>query len=278
MKKSIFFAGVVALLFTTSCQLSKKVPYMQQIDEVPAEVFTEAPIVPEQIIRPGDLLDITVMATDRTAVQPFNRRVVDVMTVRSSSSYGQEELNYYLVDNSGCIDMPVLGRIKVQGMTKSELEDHIRYQIYPKYIHEVPSVTVRFENFRISVIGDVVKPGSYTIPNERVNLLEALALAGDLNITGRRDNVLLVRINADGSRTTARLNLNDKDLILSPYFYLQQNDVLYVEPNASKVASATVVPPTATLAISVTGAAISAASLIMTILTFSKQAAVAAQQ
>ena len=270
MKKSIFLVGIAAILFTTSCQLTKQVPYMQQIDEVPAEVFTEAPVVPEQIIRPGDLLDITVMATDRTAVQPFNRRVVDVMTVRSSSSYGQEELNYYLVDNSGYIDMPVLGRIKVQGMTKSELEDNIRYQIYPKYIHEVPSVTVRFENFRISVIGDVVRPGSYTIPNERVNLLEAIALAGDLNITGRRDNVLLVRINSDGSRTTARLDLNDKELIMSPYFYLQQNDVIYVEPNHSKAANAYSVPPTASIAISATSVAISAATLIMTILNYSK--------
>ena len=242
---------------------------MQQIDEVPQEVFTEAPIVPEQIIRPGDLLDITVMATDRTAVQPFNRRVVDVMSIRSSS-YNQEELSYYLVDNSGYIDMPVLGRIKAQGMTKSELEDYVRYQIYPKYIHEVPSVTVRFENFRVSIIGDVLKPGSYIIPNERVNLLEALAMAGDLNITGRRDNVLLVRINSDGSRTTARIDLNDKELIMSPYFYLQQNDIIYIEPNESKAASAYAVPPAASIAISATSVALSAASLILTILTYSK--------
>lgn len=269
MKKSTPLIFIIALLFLSSCQLTKKVPYMQQIDEVPAEIFTDAPTVPEQIIRPGDLLDITVMATDRTSVQPFNRRVVDVMTVRTSS-YSQEELNYYLVDNSGYIDMPVLGRIKAQGMTKSELEDYVRNQIYPKYIHENPSVTVRFENFRISVIGDVLKPGSYTIPNERVNLLEALALAGDLNITGRRDNVLLVRINSDGSRTTARIDLNDKELIMSPYFYLQQNDIIYVEPNQSKAASAYSVPPAASIAISATSVALSAASLILTILTYSK--------
>ena len=167
--------------------------------------------------------------------------------------------------------MPVLGRIKAQGMTKSELENYVRNQIYPKYIHEIPSVTVRFENFRVSIIGDVLKPGSYVIPNERVNLLEALAMAGDLNITGRRDNVLLIRVNADGSRTSVRLNLNDKDLIMSPYFYLQQNDVVYVEPNASKAASSVVVPPTASLAISVIGAAISATSLIMTILTYAQK-------
>jgi polysaccharide export outer membrane protein len=155
-------------------------------------------------------------------------------------------------------------------MTKSELENYIREEIYPKYIHEVPAVTVRFENFRISVTGDVAKPGSFVVPNERINVLEAIAMAGDLNITGRRDNVLLVRVNADGSRTTARLDLTDKDLILSPYFYLQQNDVLYVEPNISKARSSTVVPPTASLAISIIGSALSVASLIMTILNFTK--------
>ena len=267
MKKTLTILALIAAIFT-SCKSAKDVAYMQQIEELPIETLQQAPKVPDQIVMPGDLIDITIMATDRTSVQPFNRRVVDILATGTSLS--AEELNYYLVDNNGYIDMPVIGRIKVQGMTKSELEEYVRQQIYPKYIHEVPSVTVRFENFRVSVLGDVQKPGSYTIPNERVNILEALAMAGDLNITGRRDNVLLVRVNADGSRNAVRINLNDKDLILSPYFYLQQNDVIYVEPNESKAASSVVVPPTASLAISVIGAALSAASLIQTILTFSK--------
>lgn len=269
MKKfSIILLGVLAIL-STSCKLAKEVTYMQNVDDISATILAETGGIPDQTLMPGDLIDITVMATDRLAIQPFNRRIVD-FTKGGGGYQNADELNFYLVDNKGYIDMPVLGRIYVQGMTKTQLEDYIRDQIYPKYIHEKPAVTVRFENFRISVLGDVKSPDSYIIPNERVNVLEALALAGDLNITGRRDNVLLVRTNADGSRTTARLNLNDKDLILSPYFYLQQNDVLYVEPNSSKAASSVVVPPTASLAISVTGAAISAASLIMTILTYSK--------
>ncbi len=266
MKKILILSSVLLLL--ASCQSAKQVPYLQNVDEIPADVLTKTTYVPEQILMPGDLLDITVMATDRVSVQPFNRRVVDI--TKSSGSLNSDELNFYLVDNSGYIDMPVLGRIYVQGMTKSELENYIRDEIYPKYIHEVPAVTVRFENFRISVTGDVAKPGSFVVPNERINVLEAIALAGDLNITGRRDNVLLVRVNADGSRTTARLDLTDKDLILSPYFYLQQNDVLYVEPNVSKARSSTVVPPTASLAISIIGSALSVASLIMTILNFTK--------
>lgn len=269
MKKfSIILLGVLAIL-STSCKSAKEVTYMQNVDDISATILAETGGIPDQTLMPGDLIDITVIATDRLAIQPFNRRMVD-FTKGSGGYQNADELNFYLVDNKGYIDMPVLGRIYVQGMTKTQLEDYLRDQIYPKYIHEKPAVTVRFENFRISVLGDVKSPDSYIIPNERVNVLEALALAGDLNITGRRDNVLLVRTNADGSRTTARLNLNDKDLILSPYFYLQQNDVLYVEPNSSKAASSVVVPPTASLAISVTGAAISAASLIMTILTYSK--------
>lgn len=275
MRKFSILCGIIAILLT-SCSTSKDVIYLQDVENLSSNILAQTGSIPDQLVMPGDLLDITIMATDRTAVQPFNRRIVDI-SKGISAQQNSDELNFYLVDNKGYIDMPVLGRIYAQGMTKTQLEDYIRDQIYPKYIHEKPAVTVRFENFRISVLGDVKSPDSYIIPNERVNVLEALALAGDLNITGRRDNVLLVRTNPDGSRTTARLNLNDKDLILSPYFYLQQNDVLYVEPNASKVASATVVPPTATLAISVTGAAISAASLIMTILTFSKQAAAAQQ-
>ena len=268
MKKIAFLLSSLVIILS-SCSSSKEITYLQNVDELSSAALSQTLGVPDQVVMPGDLLDITVMATDRTAVQPFNRRVVDFVRA-GGTALNSEELNFYLVDNNGYIDMPVLGRIYVQGMTKSQLEDYVRNQIHPKYIHEVPAVTVRFENFRISVLGDVKSPDTYVIPNERVNILEAIALAGDLNITGRRDNVLLVRTNADGTHTTARIDLKDKDLILSPYFYLQQNDVIYVEPNKSKASTATVVPPTASLAISVTGAAISAASLIMTILNYSK--------
>ncbi len=268
MKKLLILFGTALILFT-SCSTAKKVPYLKNVDEIPASVLAQATRLPDQVVMPGDLLDITVMATDRVSVQPFNRRIVDI--TKSSGSINSDELNFYLVDNKGYIDMPVLGRIYVQGMTKTELEDYVRAEIYPKYIHENPAVTVRFENFRVSVVGDVAHPGSFVIPNERVNVLEAIAMAGDLNITGRRDNVLLVRVNADGSRTTARLNLNDKDLILSPYFYLQQNDVLYVEPNDSKAKSSTVVPPTASLAISIIGTVVAVASRIIGIVNLGRK-------
>ncbi len=268
MRNYALIIGLTIYLLT-SCTTSKDITYLQEVDNFTSATLEQTVGIPDQVVMPGDMIDITVLATDRTAVQPFNRRVVETH-IPTSSTLSADEVNYYLVDNKGFIDMPVLGRINVQGMTKTQLEDYIRNQVYPKYIHEKPSVTVRFKNFRISVLGDVNKPDSYIIPNERVNILEAIAMAGDLNITGRRDNVLLIRTNTDGSRTTARFDLNDKDLILSPYFYLQQNDVIYVEPNSSKASTATVVPPTASLAISITGAAISAASLIMTILTFSK--------
>ena len=130
------------------------------------------------------------------------------------------------------------------------------------------NVMFPLDMFSDMTYNDRVKRAQFCL--DRVNLLEALALAGDLNITGRRDNVLLVRINSDGSRTTARIDLNDKELIMSPFFYLQQNDIIYVEPNQSKAASAYSVPPAASIAISATSVALSAASLILTILTYSK--------
>lgn len=146
----------------------------------------------------------------------------------------------------------------------------IQEALYPKYLSELPQVSVWIQNFTISVLGDVTRPGMFTIENERVSILDAIALAGDLSITGRRDNVLLVRVNPDGTKNIARINLNDKNLVTSPYFYLQQNDVLYVQPNKSKANSAVVVPPTTSLVFSVTSILLTIANLIITAWSISK--------
>ena len=128
-----------------------------------------------------------------------------------------------------------------------------------------PGVDVRFKNFKVSVIGEVRSPGVYTATNEHLNILEAIALAGDLNITGMRENIMLIRTDADGKRSVHRLNLNDKELILSPYYNLQQNDVIYVQPNASKARSSWSIPPALSLTLSSIGTLISIATLIVTI-------------
>jgi polysaccharide export outer membrane protein len=148
-------------------------------------------------------------------------------------------------------------------MTKNELSDYIEKQIYPRYMKEEPIINIRFANFKVSVLGEVIKPGICTIDNEQVSILEAIALAGDLTIYGRRDNILLIREN-NGKRVTVRIDLRDKRLIESPYYYLQQNDILYVQPNNPKSRSSAL-GVAETLSISVVGTLISLTSLFVTL-------------
>ena len=157
-----------------------------------------------------------------------------------------------------------LGRLKISGLTKNECEALIREKLIP-YLKETPIVNVRMVNYKISVLGEVKSPGTFTVSNEKVNVLEALAMAGDMTVYGMRDNVKLVRENANGERLIQTLNLNDADLIRSPYFYLQQNDILYVSPNKT-VARNSDIGNSTTLWISATSILVSIASLLVTVL------------
>ncbi len=241
---------------------------MVDIEDLPQEVLNAATSQPSPVLAPGDILDIHVMGRTHEVVAPFNKRILNEQTTISSSL--PDAVQYYLVDQEGNINFPIVGTIHVAGMSKAELEHKIQETLYPKYLNELPQVSVWIQNFSISVLGDVKEPGLFTIKNERVSVLDAIALAGDLNITGRRDNVLLVRVNADGTKETARLDLNDKNLIVSPYFYLQQNDVLYVQPNKSKANSAVVVPPTTSLVFSITSILLTVANIIIAAWSISK--------
>ena len=160
----------------------------------------------------------------------------------------------------------MLGKVHVGGLTKSACEQLIHDRIM-KYINaaENPVVTVRMSNYKISVLGEVTRPGMFTISNEKVNIFEALALAGDLTVYGVRDRVKLIRENAKGRKEIYTLNLNDADIVSSPFYYLRQNDILYVEPNKVKSQNASIGPIT-TLAISATGLLVSVASLVVNIL------------
>ena len=185
-------------------------------------------------IMPKDLLTITVNTTDPEAAAPFNLTVQTATNAANPNSFSrQTTLQQYLVSNEGTIDFPVLGSLQVSGLTKSEAENLIRQKL-GVYLKESPIVTVRMANYKISVLGEVAHPGMFTINNEKVNIFEALALAGDLTIWGKRDNVKLIRENAVGQREIIDLNLNKADIITSPYYYLQQNDILYVTPNKTK--------------------------------------------
>ena len=201
-----------------------------------SELFNLAESLPmyDAKIMPKDLLTITVNTTDPEAAAPFNLTVQTPANVsRSTSLTSQATLQQYLVSNEGTIEFPVLGLLHISGLTKSEAENLICEKL-GDYLKETPIVTVRMTNYKISVLGEVANPGMFTINNEKVNIFEALALAGDLTIWGMRDNVKLIREDADGKRHIITLNLNKSNILTSPYYYLQQNDIIYVTPNKVK--------------------------------------------
>ena len=186
--------------------------------------------------QPNDLLSINVTALDMDATQPFNLFVADPSVINNLSVTSQVRQQPYLVDENGQINFPVLGRLTVSGLSRDDLTELLESKL--KTFIKDPVVTIRLTNFRVSILGEVKLPGTYTITNERVSILEALALAGDLNITGKRSNLLLIR-EENGVLTKKYINLGSDDVLNSPFFYLKPNDVLYVEPNKSKVRSST---------------------------------------
>ena len=216
-------------------------------------------------IMPKDLLTITVNTSDPEASAPYNLVVQSSINAgRSTSLTTQPTLQQYLVSNAGTIDFPVLGRLNVLGLTKGQAEDLIREKLAPHFT-ETPIVTVRMSNYKISVLGEVAKPGTFTVSNEKVNIFEALALAGDLTIYGQRENVKVIREDVNGKKEIAELNLNDVAVLNSPYYYLQQNDIVYVTPNKSKAGNADIGSSTS-LWFSGTSILISLASLLFNIL------------
>ena len=249
----------------TACQSYKKVPYFQNV-EVVNEAEQQEKLYDAKIM-PKDLLTIVVSCTNPELAIPFNLTVASNAGIAvSTSSYvtTQPVLQPYLVDNEGNINFPVLGELKLGGLTKREAEQLIIDKLKP-YMKETPIVTVRMVNYKISVIGEVTRPGSFTISNEKVNLLEALAMAGDMTVYGLRDNVKLIREDANGKQQIVTLDLNKAETILSPYYWLQQNDIVYVTPNKAKARNSDVGNSTS-LWFSATSILVSIVSLLVNIL------------
>ena len=249
----------------TACQSYKKVPYFQNV-EVVNEVEQQEKLYDAKIM-PKDLLTIVVSCTSPELAIPFNLTVASNAGIAvSTSSYvtTQPVLQPYLVDNEGNINFPVLGELKLGGLTKREAEQLIIDKLKP-YMKETPIVTVRMVNYKISVIGEVMRPGTFTISNEKVNLLEALAMAGDMTVYGLRDNVKLIREDANGKQQIVTLDLNKAETILSPYYWLQQNDIIYVTPNKAKARNSDVGNSTS-LWFSATSILVSIVSLLVNIL------------
>jgi len=247
LKKLLLFVVASALL--AGCTSYKNVPYMQN-PEVVNSYREDLPLYDAKIM-PKDLLSITVNTSDPQAAAPFNLTVQTPLNaaLTNINTTTQPTLQQYLVNNKGEIDFPVIGRLKVGGLTKNEAEDLIREQLQP-YLKESPIVTVRMANYKISVLGEVNRPGTFT---------------GDMTVYGVRDNVKLIREDAKGKREIINLNLNNAELVVSPYYYLRQNDIIYVTPNKTKAKNSDIGSSTS-MWISATSILVSLASLLATIL------------
>ena len=265
MKKlTHFLLAAVAVVLLASCKTPKNVAYIQNSDYID---YSNSEFLYDARIMPKDILTVTINTVNPEASAPFNLIVRPTLANATSNiPTSGGALQTYLVDNEGCIDFPVVGKLQVGGLTKSMCEKLIHDKI-KRYMNaeENPIVTVRMSNYKISVIGEVNRPGMFTVDNEKINIFEALAKAGDLSIYGVRDRVKLIRENAKGRKEIHTINLNDANIVNSPYYYLQQNDVVYVEPNQVKARNSAIGTST-TIWISVTGALVSLASLIVNIL------------
>ncbi len=263
MKKICFYALMALML--VSCASTKNVAYIQNSDQID---YTQSDFLYDARIMPKDILTITVNTVNPEASAPFNLVVsTELNTYNGRNSISsQRALQSYLVDNQGCIEFPVLGRLEVAGLTKSLCEKMIHDRIIP-YMNktENPVVTVRMSNYKISVIGEVSRPGMFTVGNEKINIFEALAQAGDLTIWGQRTNVKLIRESSNGRKEVHMLDLTNADIVSSPYYYLQQNDIVYVEPNKVKARNSGV-GQTTTLWLTSTSILISLTSLLYNIL------------
>ena len=257
-----FFTFIAALLLT-GCGPVKNVAYLQNSDSIS---FEKSRFLYDARIMPKDQITISVNTSNPEASLPFNLLLQNSYSQgRSVSSYGGT-LMPYLVDNEGFINFPVVGKLHVGGLTKSEAERMVTEKIRP-YLAETenPVVTVTMSSYSVSVLGEVTRPGTFQVSREKITILEALAQAGDLTIYGVRDRVKLIREDATGKKSIVTLNLNDANIINSPYYYLQQNDVVYVEPNNVKAQNSKV-GQTTTLWFSATSILISLTSLLYNIL------------
>lgn len=219
---------LVSLFLLGSCRSTKKVIYLQDVDPLKQQEIEQKY---EVIIHKDDLLAIMVNSKNPELAVPFNMPMVTYELGRETS--GQYRVLGYLVDAEGYIDFPILGKIHVEGLTRLQLTDLIKQRLIDEDLIKDPIVTVQFLNFKISVMGEVARPGSFEISGDRITLLEALSMAGDLTIYGRRDRVAVIR-EKDGKRTILFHDLRSADIFNSPCYYLQQNDIVYVEPNKAK--------------------------------------------
>ena len=218
---------LIAILFA-SCVNTRKATNFNDLQD--GDVNASVPFT-DPVFQKGDILSISIASLNPNASKIFN--------APAETPDGSGILHTgYLVNNEGFIQMPVLGLVKVEGMTKTDLSNQIRKVILDKKLLLDPVVAIRHLNYRVTVLGEVNRPAVINIPSERITVLEALGMAGDLTIYAKRENILLIR-EEGGKKSVKRLDLTDKNFLISPYYYMKPNDVIYVEPNKARVANAT---------------------------------------
>lgn len=209
----------------SSCGAPKNKIYFADLDSTRVSQLN-IPEFKEPLIQTDDILSITVQTIDVTASAALNQS-----PVLSGMPGGGTSMGGFLVDKSGNVEMPILGVLKLAGLTSTQAKEVVRERAAKFY--KDPTVQIRFANYKITILGEVTRPASYNLPNEKVTILDAISMAGDLTVYGKRENVLLMRQNGD-KKDIIRLNLASSKVLSSPYFYLKQNDVLYVEATPAK--------------------------------------------
>ena len=232
LKKTYIISLLLTALILTqfSCSNTKELVYL---DEITDSNIKSPYKQTESKIQTSDLLSINVSSLNPQASAIFNAPNESTTNTNMTSQYGLTV--GYLVNDSGYIQFPFLGPIKAEGLTKGQLNKELVRLLTERKLLIDPIVTIRHLNFRVSVLGEVTRPGVFTVPNEKISILEALGMAGDLTMYGKRSNVLLIREDGRGEKEIRRLDLGSKTLLTSPYYYLKSNDVIYVEPTKNKV-------------------------------------------
>jgi len=224
---------IVSSAILSSCVNTRKVTNFNDISDMTIQYTVESL---EPVIQKNDILSISVSSINTDATQPFNLYTIS-STQGAVNSGTVSQASGFLVDQEGYIQFPMLGNIKAAGLTKRKLKDTITGGLIQKNLLYEPIVSIRYLNYKVIVLGEVARPSVINVPGEKITLLEALGLAGDLTPYASRNKILVIRESEAGKRTTKRLDLTDKDLFTSSYYYLKSNDIVYVAPNKAKAAS-----------------------------------------
>jgi polysaccharide export outer membrane protein len=225
---------IIVSIVLCSCSTNRNVIYFQDIQNTPSADLENTASYAEPVIQPDDNLSINIFTLNQQTGAIINQAAATPILGGNANNATSQQITGFVVDKNGDVELALAGKIHVAGLTTYQARELIREKVV-KYYNE-PNVQLRFANFKVSVLGEVNSPSTYNMPNEKVSVMDALSLAGDLTIYGRRDNVLIVR-DQNGKKKYGHVDLNSSEIFSSPFFYLRQNDLVYVEPNKAKSAA-----------------------------------------